>query len=238
MNKAALKVQALHAGHQGVEVVRGLSFQVEPGEVVSLLGPNGAGKSTTLLTIAGVLPPLAGTIDIFGAPTRRRPAHALSRAGVALVPEDRGLFAQLNVADNLRLAKKGRVSRTDAVLRDFAPLHDLWRRKVGLLSGGEQQMVALAGALLRGPRLLLLDEMSLGLAPKIVVQLLATVRGLADRTGLAVVLVEQHAQVALSVCDRAMVMRHGELVLQGSASSVRSRLDALEESYMGGDRRA
>lgn len=229
----ALSVQALHAGYQNVEVVRGLSFHVEPGEVVALLGPNGAGKSTSLLTIAGALPPIAGQITAFGVPIHRQPAHVVSRTGVALVPEDRGLFGQLSVADNLRLAQKRTVKRSHPVLTSFTPLQALWRRKVGLLSGGEQQMVALAGALLRRPRLLLLDEMSLGLAPMIVAHLLATVRELADRDGIAVLLVEQHAQVALDVCDRAMVMRHGEMVLEGSAESVRSRIDAIEESYLG-----
>ncbi|MFE5563999.1 ABC transporter ATP-binding protein [Amycolatopsis japonica] len=226
-----LQVRDLHAGYGGVEVVRGVSFDVAPGQVVALLGPNGAGKTTTLSTIAGVLPPLRGEMLVDGRKLARK-AHLVVRSGISLVPEDRGLFSQLSVADNLKLVRRRKVDRDGPVLSQFPALRKLWRRRVGLLSGGEQQMVALASALLRAPRLLLIDEMSLGLAPQVVARLLAVVRELADREGIAVLLVEQHASLVLDIADHALVLRRGQIALSGSAEEVRAQPELLESSYL------
>ena len=230
----AIKVRDLVAGHNGVPAVRGLDLDVEEGEIVSILGPNGAGKSTTLWTIAGVLPRISGGIEILGTPVRNEPAHAIARMGLALVPEDRGLFHQLTVAENLRLRerRKGIVTR-DAVFEHFPALAPLSNRRAGLLSGGEQQMLALGCALCAEPRALMIDEMSLGLAPIIVERLLPIVRDIATARGMAVVLVEQHVAAALAVADRAYVLSHGELVMQDSAAALAERPELLEASYLG-----
>ncbi|MEV6013406.1 ATP-binding cassette domain-containing protein [Streptomyces sp. NPDC051976] len=233
MSAQVLNVEGLHAGYRGVEVLRDISFSVAEGEVVALLGPNGAGKTTSLLTFAGVIRPSRGAVRVLGFPSERQSTHLLAQRGMVFVPEDRGLFGQLSVADTLRLAQRSRVRETDEVMDLLPALRPLWRRKVALLSGGEQQMVALAAALVRRPRLLLLDEMSLGLAPQVVSELLAAVRRMADQDGTGVLLVEQHARVALAASDRAIVLRHGEVALEGCAEDVSSQLHVVESSYLG-----
>jgi branched-chain amino acid transport system ATP-binding protein len=196
--------------------------------VVALLGPNGAGKTTSLLTMAGLLPPLGGTVRLLGEPIDVRSPHRNARRGLALVTEDRSLFPGLTVRENLRLATSGR--STD-VTSWFPALGQLLDRKAGLLSGGEQQQLAVARALLGRPRLLLVDEMSLGLAPLVVRDLAATLRRVVDETGVGVLLVEQHVPVALSVADRAVVLRHGEVVLEGTAADLAARPDVIHASY-------
>ena len=229
-----LDVDGLVAGYRSVEVVRDVSFSVAEGEVVALLGPNGSGKTTTLLTIAGLIRPLGGTVQVLGRSIAREPTSRIARRRMVMVPDDRGLFGELSVADTLRLAQRSRVRKTDDVIDLLPALRPLWRRRVALLSGGEQQMLALAAALVRRPRLLMLDEMSLGLAPQIVIGLLAAVRTMADRDGTGVLLVEQHARVALAQSDRAIVLQHGEIALAGRSEDVAARLEAGEGSYLGG----
>jgi branched-chain amino acid transport system ATP-binding protein len=233
----ALDIQQLSAGYNGVPVVRGIDLHVDAGEVVALLGPNGAGKTTTLLTVSGLIPTLGGSVTLFGAPVDSRSPHLNARRGLAHVPEDRSLFFQLSVQDNLRLGvagdRVGRQKAYDLALDMLPALKPLMNRRAGLLSGGEQQMLALARAMVSNPKLLLVDEMSLGLAPIIVERLLPLVRQIADDTGAAVLIVEQHIQMALSVADRAYVMSQGEVTMSGTAAEMADRRDLLEASYLG-----
>ena len=234
---AVLELSDLHAGYAGVPAVRGVSLAVGAGEVVALLGPNGAGKTTTLLTVAGVLPVIDGDVGLLGQSVRGRRAHEIARRGLALVPEDRGLFMQLSVRENLRLGRRCKGSRSPSdVLAMFPALEGLLARRAGLLSGGEQQMLALAKALVSEPRLLMVDELSLGLAPIVVERLLPSVRRLAHEEGMAVLLVEQHVHIALAVADRAYVLSRGQLALQGTPAEVREHRELLESSYLGGRR--
>jgi branched-chain amino acid transport system ATP-binding protein len=228
-----LALDGLVAGYGELAVVRGLNLHVDEGEIVALLGPNGAGKTTTLLTSCGLLAPLGGSVRVLGKPLARgRPSEA-ARNGVSLVPEDRALFFDLTVHENLRVGSHGRRGPVQKVFELFPELVPLSKRKAGLLSGGEQQMLAIARGLAAEPRLLVVDEMSLGLAPMIVQRLLGLLREVASRTKTAVLLVEQHVHLALTVADRAYVLSHGELALEGSAAELRTRRDLLEVSYLG-----
>ena len=228
-----LELKSLSTGYNGVSVVRGIDLQVDEGEVVALLGPNGAGKTTTLLTVSAMNPVLGGEIALFGRSIKGRRAHHLAREGLAHVPEDRSLFFQLTVRENLRLkSTRGSTALAEA-LSYFPALEGLMDRRAGLLSGGEQQMLAMARALTLRPKLLMVDEMSLGLAPIIVERLLPVLREIATKTGTGILLVEQHVHLALEVADRAYVLNHGNLVLEGTADYLRANLGLLESSYLG-----
>jgi sulfate-transporting ATPase len=221
-----LQARQLTAGYGAVPVVRGLDIELNAGEVTVLLGPNGAGKSTTIMTLAGLLPSLGGEVLLGGALTTA-PLHQRAQQGLGLVSEERAVLMQLTVAENLR------VSRGDAelALRLFPELEQHIDRKVGMLSGGQQQMLALARALARRPTVLLADELSLGLAPMVVDRLLKAVRAAAD-DGVAVLLVEQHIHKALKIADRGHVMRRGRLVLSGGGAEMRARAEEIQEMYI------
>lgn len=245
-SSTVLATTGLVAGYDGIAVVHGVDLEVRSGEVVALLGANGAGKSTTLLTISGLLATIGGRIEVLGRtlePRRRaRPADvvAIARSGVAHVPEDRGLFYDLTAEENLRLGVPARRHRGDVVPLDtltewFPMLEGVLDRQAGLLSGGEQQMVTLARALRSRPKLLMVDEMSLGLAPIIVEQLLPVLRTVASELGCGVLVVEQHVSLVLAVSDRAYLLDRGRVVLEGPASEVAAHSEAIEAGYFGDD---
>jgi branched-chain amino acid transport system ATP-binding protein len=224
---ALVKASGLSAGYNGQPVVRDLDLEVHPGEVVALFGPNGAGKTTTLLTLAGELSPISGEIEMDGKPA---PAslHRRARNGLAFVTEERSVFMEMTVDENLRV---GRVDRAK-VLELFPELDPLMSRRAGLLSGGEQQMLTLGRALAREPRLILVDELSLGLAPLIVGRLLRALRAAADG-GVGVLLVEQHVDQALKQADKVFVMERGLVILKGPKAEVAHRVHEIEASYLG-----
>jgi branched-chain amino acid transport system ATP-binding protein len=220
------------AGYGVGTVVRELDIVLERGEVLALLGPNGAGKSTTLCTLAGLHPRSAGTVRVDGVHLPSGRPRAATKAGVVLVPDDRALFRSLTVSENLELAAVDR-ARIDDALELFPQLTTRLDVRAGLLSGGEQQMLAIGRALVQAPSVLLIDELSMGLAPVIVQNLLPTVRRAAKTHGIAVVLVEQHVALALSVADRAIVLTHGAVTLSGDAQTLAADTAAVEAAYLG-----
>ena len=232
-SRPLFECRELQAGYGPVTVVPFFELVAEAGTVVAILGPNGAGKTTLLTTLAGLLPAQSGTVSIDGTALRNgRPVEA-ARAGLVLVPDDRALFTTLTVDDNLRAAKGKHDTSVDDVLDLFPALVARRAVNAGNLSGGEQQMLAMARALMQAPRVLLIDEMSMGLAPIIVESLLPMVRRVADETDAVVVLVEQHVGLALEVADRAMVLIHGEVSLDRPAADLQDDAALLEAAYFG-----
>ncbi|MEU4312816.1 ATP-binding cassette domain-containing protein [Nocardia sp. NPDC024068] len=235
MSEAVLVAEGLVVGHNGIPAVQDLDLTVAAGAVTTLLGPNGAGKTTTLLALAGLLPLISGRVTVLGAPVDHRRPHRTARRGLRLVPDDRGLFAPLTVAEHLRLAAPTPdPAREKAVLDRFPALEGVRGRRAGLLSGGEQQMLAIAAALVGRPKVLMVDEMSLGLAPMVVQDMLPAIRTMARAEGIAVLLVEQHVDLALAVSDHAIVLNHGRVVLSGEAERLRGDREQLTAAYFDG----
>jgi branched-chain amino acid transport system ATP-binding protein len=228
-------VRDLSAGYNGSAVVREVTITVGSGEIVALLGANGAGKTTTLSAIAGLVKPMSGSITLGGASIVGYSAHKLARRGISLVPEDRALFAELTTRENLRIAgARGRTKESEEQILELLPeLKKCLQRKAGLLSGGEQQMLAVGRALVSQPKLLIVDEMSLGLAPVVVERLLPVLRDVADGLGTAVLVVEQHVALAMEVATRAYVLAHGRLTLEGNTADLKKDRALITASYFG-----
>jgi branched-chain amino acid transport system ATP-binding protein len=226
--KPLVKLEGLVAGYGRVSVVHDVDLEVAKGEVVALLGPNGAGKTTVILTIAGELAPLGGVVRCLNL----QPDASLSersRSGLALVTDTHAVFMRMTVAENLRVFH----TTPDTVVAIFPELESHLHRRVGLLSGGQQQMLALGLALSRQPSLILADELSIGLAPMIVERLFSVLRAAADE-GVGVLLVEQYVHKALAIADRVYVMDRGRIAISGSAVDLRERVDEIQASYLTG----
>ncbi|WP_405182670.1 ABC transporter ATP-binding protein [Nocardia sp. NBC_01377] len=230
-----LDCRGLAVGHGPTVVARDIELSLREGEVLALLGPNGAGKTTLLNTIAGILPRCAGEISLGGTALHNgRPAEANKR-GIVLVPDDRALFTRLTVRENIQIARRKNGPQLEQMLDLFPALRNRLKVAAGALSGGEQQMLAMARALVQKPRALLIDEMSMGLAPVIVENLLPVVRRIADETHAVVVLVEQHVQLALEVADEAVVLVHGSVRLRGPADELARNRERIEAAYLSSD---
>ncbi len=231
-----LIVRGLRSGYGKIEVLHELSLAVEQGQIVALIGANGAGKTTLLKTISGLIRPAAGEIEFAGTSIARRPAHNIVALGLSHVPEGRAILKRMSVLDNLRM---GAYVRTDReVGRDIAEalgrfpvLAERRNQMAGALSGGEQQMLAIARALIARPRLLLLDEPSLGLAPKLVTRIFLTLRELRQE-GKTILLVEQNARLALQIADQGHVMERGKIVITGSGKAL-LEMPEVQRSYLG-----
>ncbi len=230
---AVLAVASLDVGYGKLTVARDITFTLEPKKVLTVLGPNGAGKTTLLMTLAGFLPPRSGTIALNGEPLKGSSPRRMNQAGLVLVPDFRALFTELTPVQNLKLAAP-RGADLSPVLDLFPALVRREKLRVGDLSGGEQQMLAIARALVQSPKLLLIDEMSMGLAPVAVESLMPVIRRVADEHGASVIMVEQHIQLALEVADEAMVLVHGSIVLSDSAEKLRADTSAVESAYLSG----
>jgi branched-chain amino acid transport system ATP-binding protein len=222
-----IEARGVSAGYGRMAVVRDVDLRVDSGEVVALIGANGAGKTTTLLTLAGELTPMEGEVRFLGQPATS-PMHRRCRNGLGYVTEERSVIMGMSVSDNLKLAGVS----PEAACGLFPALEGILGRRAGLCSGGEQQMLSLARALGREPAVLLADELSLGLAPIIVDNLLTALRAAVDERGVGVLLVEQHVRRALEVADRVYVMQRGRVALSGTVAEVSGQLDRVESAYL------
>jgi branched-chain amino acid transport system ATP-binding protein len=231
-----LEVKQLEAGYGGIRAVKGIDLHVSEGELVCLIGANGAGKSTTLRAICGLLPPRAGSVRFDGADTASVPVHELPRRGLVMVPEGRGIFPQLTVEENLAMGAYARGGADIAVdierqFQSFPRLKERRAQTAGTLSGGEQQMLAMGRALMAKPRMLLLDEPSMGLAPRLVAKIFEIVRDI-SRQGVTILLVEQNALLALEVASRGYVMESGSIRLADDTKVLLAN-PKVREAYLG-----
>ncbi|MFA6202114.1 MAG: ABC transporter ATP-binding protein [Gallionella sp.] len=232
-----LEISGLEVGYGGINAVKGIDFHIGQGELVALIGSNGAGKTTTLKALAGLIAPAGGEIIYDGSVLNAVPAHQRVSMGIALVPEGRGVFARLTVAENLLMGAYSRCDQAQ-INDDLARMYALFPRLVerrdqlaGTLSGGEQQMLAMARALMSRPRLLMLDEPSMGLAPLMVKKIFETIREVAAQ-GMSILLVEQNARLALQVSSRSYVMEGGSIALSGVSADLLGS-DAVQRAYLG-----
>lgn len=236
---AMLEVNDIHTYYGNIHALKGISITVEENEIVTLIGGNGAGKTTTLRTISGLLEPRQGEIRFDGEVISRAPAHELVYQGITMVPEGRGIFSRLTVAENLDMGAFSRQDRShlnedlDRVFQLFPRLKERRKQVAGTLSGGEQQMLATARALMAQPRLLLMDEPSMGLAPLLVESVFETIQRINEH-GTTILLVEQNATVALAVADRGYVLQTGEIVLKDNAENLRKD-EMVQKAYLGMD---
>ena len=232
-----LKVDDINVYYGSIHAIKGISFEVNEGEIVTLIGANGAGKSTTLNTISGLLHSKTGHIEFMGEPLNHVPSHKVVSKGLALVPEGRRIFLQMSVQENLDMgAFSRRGGNIDAdmerVFEQFPRLKERRKQVAGTLSGGEQQMLAMGRALMSNPKLLMLDEPSMGLAPILVEQIFDIIKNL-HKAGTTILLVEQHAQAALSVADRGYVPETGKIVTTGTGAELLAS-PAIKKAYLGG----
>ncbi|MFM7049133.1 MAG: ABC transporter ATP-binding protein [Polynucleobacter sp.] len=237
-----LEVRNLKLSYGGIAAVKGIDFYINSGELVTLIGANGAGKTTTLKVIAGLLKPSSGSIHFLGSAIGGQPAYELAELGVGLVPEGRGVFARMTILENLQMGayiRQGSHSAKsidrdlEVVLETFPRLRERLSQLAGTLSGGEQQMVAIARAMMARPKLLLLDEPSMGLAPLMVETIFGVIQNL-NQHGMTILLVEQNARLALSMADRAYVLESGVITLSGTANELLND-DRVREAYLGVD---
>ncbi len=240
MSGPLLEVSGIVTRRGGVEILHGIDLEVDAAEVLALIGPNGAGKSTLLGTLAGLYPPAAGQIRLAGDTLTGLPPEQMIRRGVCLVPERRQIFNTMTVQQNLILGgyhrywqdRKGVLADVARPLRLFPPLAEMLHRPGGHLSGGEQQMLAIGRGLMARPRILLLDEPSLGLAPRVVREIMQTLRDLRQREGLTVILVEQNVRAAMMIADRVGVMERGRIVLRGRPAELLAH-PGVRSAYLG-----
>ncbi|HAA28824.1 MAG TPA: ABC transporter ATP-binding protein [Cyanobacteria bacterium UBA8553] len=232
-----LEIKDLHTYYGNIQALKGISLQVEQGEVVTLIGSNGAGKTTTLRTIQGLIRPREGAILFEGRSLDSLPAKAIVRLGISQSPEGRLIFPRMSVKENLEMGAFSRndslgiKSDTEKVLHLFPRLRERINQKGGTLSGGEQQMLAIARAMMARPRLLLLDEPSMGLAPMLVTQIFSIIRDI-NQQGTTILLVEQNARMALTVANRGYVLQTGQIVLTGTAKDLQSN-ETVRKAYLG-----
>jgi len=234
---AMLEVKNIHTYYGNIHALKGISITVEEKEIVTLIGGNGAGKTTTLRSISGLVPPRLGEIFFEGENITKTPAHELVYKGITMVPEGRGIFARLTVFENLDMGAYSQPDRStfdddlDRVYQLFPRLKEREKQVSGTLSGGEQQMLATARALMANPRLLLMDEPSMGLAPILVESVFETIQAI-NKTGTTILLVEQNATVALAIADRGYVLQTGEIVLKDTAENLRKD-EMVQKAYLG-----
>ena len=234
---ALLEVNSLASGYEGIQILWGVNLKLEPGKLTTLVGSNGVGKTTLLKTVMGLMKPLAGTVSFQDREVTNLSAHARAQAGMVLVPEGRQLFTDMTVLENLEMGAFSKRARSnfrqnlDTVFALFPRLKERARQKAGTLSGGEQQMVAVARGLMAEPEVLILDELSLGLSPLLALTLFESLTRL-KKTGLTMLLVEQNVTMALAVSDYAYVLSQGKVWLEGEARELRKN-DAVRQTYLG-----
>lgn len=237
MSQGILEIKDLKVSYGAVQALRGVSLDVKLGEIVTLLGSNGAGKSSLLRSIIAMTPSPRGEIFFEGRSVLKQPTDSIVKSGISLVPEGRGILATMSVEENLELGAfhqdKSWKNRLPEIFELFPIIQQRLKQSAGTLSGGEQQMLAIGRALLARPKLLLLDEPSLGLAPKIIQNIFALISRI-RATGVSILLIEQNVHMGLKVADRAYVLQNGKIVVSGTAAEMRDKLDDTQKAYLGG----